>query len=134
MYHLRLKKGRSYCGGNITATRQNPDVFLKDEEKATAEYLVKSGYFVLIKAADSDGKPTEDGSKPAEADVVNGHFDKKSLEKWSAEKVRQLAEDMGINIAGLTKKDTIEAIAAVKVQIENGEASVVDFGEDEQEA
>ena len=127
MYHLRLKKGRSYCGSNITATRQNPDVFLKDEEKATAEYLVKSGYFVLIKAADSDGKP-------AEADVVNGHFDKKSLEKWSAEKVRQLAEDMGINIAGLTKKDTIEAIAAVKVQIENGEASVVDFGEDEQEA
>ena len=134
MYHLRLKKGRSYCGGNITATRQNPDVFLKDEEKATAEYLVKSGYFALIKAADSDGEPTEDGSKPAEADVVNGHFDKKSLEKWSAEKVRQLAEDMGINIAGLTKKDTIEAIAAVKVQIENGEASVVDFGEDEQEA
>lgn len=46
MYHLRLKKAKSYDGPNIRATHSAPDVFTEDEAAATA--AVASGYFDLL--------------------------------------------------------------------------------------
>ena len=44
MYHLRLIKALSYSG-IVEATKQRPDVFVKD--KATADKAVATGYFQL---------------------------------------------------------------------------------------
>ncbi len=57
MYHLKLCRGLSYCNasGTIKATRQKPDIYIKD--KATADAAVASGFFSLIWGADTPAFP-----------------------------------------------------------------------------
>lgn len=98
MFHLRLKKGLSYCGA-VKATRSNPDVFTKD--KAAADAAVASGYFALV-----------DGS---ENEPIVGHFDPKQLETMKVSDLKKIAEDMGLDTDGFKKEQLVAAISAVGV-------------------
>ena len=51
MFHLKLKKSRSYTGYGVTATAAAPDIHIEDE--AVAGALEASGYFALC----SEGVP-----------------------------------------------------------------------------
>ena len=45
LYHIKLKKAMSYTG-IVNATREEPNVYTRDKDIATA--AVRSGYFDLI--------------------------------------------------------------------------------------
>lgn len=49
MRHLRLKKGLSYTGPGVQATKARPDVFLEDDTAADA--AIATGYFVEVEGA-----------------------------------------------------------------------------------
>lgn len=49
MRHLRLKKGLSYTGPGIQATKAAPDVFLEDDK--TADAAIATGYFEEVEGA-----------------------------------------------------------------------------------
>lgn len=94
MYHLKLMKALSFTG-IVTATKENPDVYVED--KAIADRAVATGYFKLV------------GSGEA-------HLDGGQFEGWSFDEVKRLAADMGIDPAGLSSKENyIEAIEATEV-------------------
>lgn len=94
MYHLKLMKALSFTG-IVTATKENPDVYVED--KAIADRAVATGYFKLV------------GSEEA-------HLDGGQFEGWPFDEVKQLAMDMGIDPAGLSSKENyIEAIEATEV-------------------
>ena len=101
MYHLRLIKGLSYCG-LVKATREHPDIFIKD--KLTADLAIASGYFRLVEnIADTPEQGT-------------AHLDKVQLEEMKLEELKRLAADLEVDTQGLrTKSDYVEALAQVPV-------------------
>lgn len=101
MYHLKLCKGRSYCGvgGALKATRRQPDAYTED--KATADAAVASGYFKLV--GENHGFPP--------AGEVTGYPDREQLESMTIPDLKKLAEGMGVFIKGLKDKGLI--IAAI---------------------
>lgn len=46
MYHLKLKKGLSYCSAFIKANKNNPDVFT--DNKTLVDKAIQSGFFMLV--------------------------------------------------------------------------------------
>lgn len=111
-YHLRLTKGLSYCGA-VKASKSRPDVWTED--KAAADAALASGYFKLM------------GGEAAPAKT--GHLDKAQLESMKVEELKHLAEEMGIETAGLKKNQLVEAIA--QEEVEPGEE--IDPAEEENE-
>ena len=94
MYHLKLMKALSFTG-IVTATKENPDVYVED--KAIADAAVATGYFKLV-------------------EQVEAHLDGGQFDRWSFEEVKRLAADMGIDTAGLSsKEDYIEAIETTEI-------------------
>ena len=118
MYHLRLYKGRSYCGV-VSATKEKPDVFVED--KATAYAAVASGYFHLV----ADDKGGAD-SGPA----ITGHLDREQLEDMKADDLNRLAKDMGIETKGLKKGQIIDAIANEEITVDANGENLPDYGEE----
>ena len=98
MYHIKLCKALSYYGA-VQATKETPDVFI--ENKEIADKAIESGYFKMVEAYEKS--ITEDKS----------HYDRKQLEDMKLDELKQLAEDMGIDISGLKKKsDFIDAVTS----------------------
>lgn len=94
MYHLKLMKALSFTG-IVTATKENPDVYVED--KAIADRAVATGYFKLVESEEA-------------------HLDGGQFEGWSFDEVKRLTADMGIDPACLSsKEDYVEAIEATKV-------------------
>lgn len=127
MFHLRLIKARSYTGHGLSATKKNPDIYTED--KATADALAASGYFQLVEGnGELSSEPSPESQQP-----VAGHLTRAQLEDMKTEQLKQLAQDMGINVAGFRKKaDYVEAIIATEVTAdpESGEnGNEVDYGE-----
>ena len=103
MYHVKLVKAHSYTGV-IKATRENPDVFVKD--KATADAAVATGYFTLV----GEVEP-ESGS-----DTITGHLDREQLGKMKKGDLKKLADELGIDSSGLkTNSDYVDAIVSAEV-------------------
>lgn len=101
MYHLRLCKALSYTGV-VSATKQQPDVFVED--KATADKAVATGYFQLV----------NDPERGAQEE--KGHLDKGQFEEWDMDALKELAGDMGLDTSGFKdKQDYIDAICAEEV-------------------
>lgn len=102
MYHLRLKKALSYTGV-VTATKDNPDVYIED--KAAADKAAASGYFDLI----------NENTEPEE--TFSGHLDPAQLEDMKIDDLKRLAANMGVDTSTMKKKaDYINAITAVEVE------------------
>ena len=121
MYHLRLYKGRSYCGV-VSATKEKPDVFVED--KATADAAVATGYFKLIEEAE---EPTEGGE---DKEPGEGGVDKepgKKLEEMTVPELETFAAYNGISLKGISKKADI--IAKLKEELGVAETeNEVDYG------
>lgn len=126
MYHLKLIKSRSYTG-IVTATKENPDVFVKD--KAIADAAVATGYFELV--GETDGEGSADAGEQ-----ITGHLEKGQLESMEYNDLKKLAADLGVDTKIVKKKaDLIEAVAAIEVGIPKqeetpgSEENEVDYGE-----
>ena len=121
MYHLRLYKGRSYCGV-VSATKEKPDVFVED--KAIADAAVATGYFKLIEEAE---EPTEGGE---DKEPGEGGVDKepgKKLEEMTVPELETFAAYNGISLKGISKKADI--IAKLKEELGVAETeNEVDYG------
>lgn len=65
MYHLRLKKALSYTG-IVTATKKQPDVFVKQEKIAKA--VLATGYFEHI---EEQQQPKEQENESLEKEGEN---------------------------------------------------------------
>lgn len=95
MRHLRLKKGLSYTGPGIQATKAQPDVFLEDD--AAADAAIATGYFMEVAGADVVLPP------PAPTGTIE------AIDTMGAVKLRAYAKKNGLTLtwpAG-TPADTI---------------------------
>lgn len=132
LYHIKLKKAMSYTG-IVNATREEPNVYTRDKDIATA--AVCSGYFDLIEVEEDEtkadsalltaaGEEAEDGSTPA-------HFDKGYLDSLSITDLKKLAGDLGVAVTkGMKKDDLVAAITAETVTVPAADDAQPDFGED----
>lgn len=95
MRHLRLKKGLSYTGPGIRATKAAPDVFLEDDKAADA--AIASGYF----------KEVEDGSIVPPPKAPTGTIE--AIDTMGATKLRAYAKEKGLALTwpSGTPADTI---------------------------
>lgn len=91
MYHLRLIKALSYSGV-VEATKQHPDVFVKD--KATADAAVATGYFQLVEQVQNP----DDGEEQEH---------RKKLEYMTVAELESFAAYKGVSLKGVTKKADI---------------------------
>ncbi len=112
-YHLRLCKALSYCGA-VSATKDNPDVFVDD--KATADAAAATGYFKLI----NDTDKTEDGK---EVNTGQG----KTLDEMNISELETFAAFKDISLKGITKKADIIAKLKSELGAEETEGEI-DYG------
>lgn len=96
MYHLKLIKGRSY-NGNLSATRQRPDVYTDDEAAALA--AVASGFFRLVEEGAS--------SINSENVTVEEAPDFDAFAAMSKAELIAYAENHEIELKGCRTKDDI---------------------------
>lgn len=121
MVKLKLTKGMSY-NGIVKATKKNPVV---ETDDATAEELVKTGYFKVIEAV-KDAPVDLDDSDTA------GHLDRADLEKMTVDNLKKLAADMGVDTAKCNRKaEYIDAIVAIDVTPGDPD-DTPDYGEDDE--
>lgn len=111
MYHLKLVKALSYTGV-VTATKKNPDVFVKDRD--TADTAVASGYFKLIEGAE---EPTDDGEEEPG----------KTLEEMTVPELETYAAYKNVSLKGISKKADIIAKLKAELGAEETE-NEVDYG------
>lgn len=83
MKHLKLKRGLSYAGYGVTASKASPDVLVEDESTAAA--LLASGYFKEVAVAD----------EPKELEGQTSLFDEEHGEGESESEDHGEGEDTG---------------------------------------
>lgn len=114
MYHLKLVKGLSYLG-IVTATKENPDVYVESAE--TADNLVDSGYFKYVGQSDDEKSQEEDASgadaemgfeeeETADDEVVKPS-EKEKFSEMNMEDLKGYAKVYGIDLSGCSKKAEI---------------------------
>jgi len=111
MVHLKLIQGRSYTtlDGAISATRQKPDVYVKDE--AAAREAVASGFFVEV--AEESGSAAESAEAPEETPVVEAEQEGKTLDEMNKSELETFATYRDVDIKGCkTKAEIIEKLRA----------------------
>lgn len=126
MYHLKLVKALSYTyAGVVEATKQHPDVFVKD--KATADAAVATGYFQLVEQVqnpDDGGMQTDDGQNPDDGEEQEH---RKKLEDMTVTELESFAAYKGVSLKGVNKKADI--IAKLKGELGEEETEgEVDYG------
>lgn len=94
MYTLKLIRGLSYCG-IVTASRERPCVLVEEEELANA--VVATGYFELIDVNPEAWPETEEGTV-------------ERMDTMTVKQLREYAKNIGVDLAGATKKEDILAI------------------------
>lgn len=86
-------------------------VYVDKGAVATPPAGVSNDALISNPPSEEDGENGD--SDPAE---VTGNLDPEALKDWKMDELRKLADDMGIDTAGIKKKDAlIEAIAACEV-------------------
>ena len=153
MYHLRLIKALSYSG-IVEATKQRPDVFVKD--KATADKAVVTGYFQLENSEallpdngensddsipDSIMLDGEDGTDdPIPDGVISGNDESgedsapadeqpkgKTLDEMSRAELETFATYKNVSVKGLPRKADI--VAKLREVLGSEETSgVIEYG------
>ena len=107
-YHLKLRKGLSYFGNGITATKEHPDVFV--DSKTAADAAVSSGYFKLVGGSD-------ESASGGSLTMIDGHLDPEQLSKMKVDELKRLAADMGVDISNCKNKaETVAVLAAAEVK------------------
>lgn len=96
MFHLKLCKGLSYSG-IVSATKENPDVFVEEERTALA--AVSTGYFRLLEVSALE---EEDSQQTLTGPVTV--LDVKTLAE-----LKEYAKENGIELSGATKKEDVLA-------------------------
>lgn len=101
MYHLKLCKALSYSGV-VSATKQQPDVFVEDE--STARAAVATGFFALVEGDEITPPPKAPTGTITKFDTMN------------ATQLKKYAKENDIDLGGATKKEDILPIieAALK--------------------
>lgn len=132
LYHIKLKKAMSYTG-IVNATREEPNVYTRDKDIATA--AVRSGYFDLIDVekdeAKADSALLTAAGEEAEEGSIPAHFDKGYLDSLSITDLKKLAGDLGVDVTkGMKKDDLVAAITAETVTVPAADDAQPDFGED----
>lgn len=132
LYHIKLKKAMSYTG-IVNATREEPNVYTRDKDIATA--AVRSGYFDLIEVEEDEAKADSAlltaAGEEAEDGSIQAHFDKGYLDSLSITDLKKLAGDLGVAVTkGMKKDDLVAAITAETVTVPSADDAQPDFGED----
>lgn len=132
LYHIKLKKAMSYTG-IVNATREEPNVYTRDKDIATA--AVRSGYFDLIDVEEDEAKADSAlltaAGEEAEEGSIPAHFDKGYLDSLSITDLKKLAGDLGVDVTkGMKKDDLVAAITAETVTVPVADDAQPDFGED----
>lgn len=132
LYHIKLKKAMSYTG-IVNATREEPNVYTRDKDIATA--AVRSGYFDLIDVKEDEAKADSAlltaAGEEAEEGSIPAHFDKGYLDSLSITDLKKLAGDLGVDVTkGMKKDDLVAAITAETVTVPAADDAQPDFGED----
>lgn len=132
LYHIKLKKAMSYTG-IVNATREEPNVYTRDKDIATA--AVRSGYFDLIDVEEDEAKADSAlltaAGEEAEEGSIPAHFDKGYLDSLSITDLKKLAGDLGVDVTKSMKKDDlVAAITAETVTVPAADDAQPDFGED----
>lgn len=132
LYHIKLKKAMSYTG-IVNATREEPNVYTRDKDIATA--AVRSGYFDLIDVEEDEAKTDSAlltaAGEEAEEGSIPAHFDKGYLDSLSITDLKKLAGDLGVAVTkGMKKDDLVAAITAETVTVPVADDAQPDFGED----
>lgn len=132
LYHIKLKKAMSYTG-IVNATREEPNVYTRDKDIATA--AVRSGYFDLIDVEEDEAKADSAlltaAGEEAEEGSISAHFDKGYLDSLSITDLKKLAGDLGVDVTkGMKKDDLVAAITAETVTVPAADDAQPDFGED----
>lgn len=132
LYHIKLKKAMSYTG-IVNATREEPNVYTRDKDIATA--AVRSGYFDLIDVEEDEAKADSAlltaAGEEAEEGSIPAHFDKGYLDSLSITDLKKLAGDLGVDVTkGMKKDDLVAAITAETVTVPAEDDAQPDFGED----
>lgn len=132
LYHIKLKKAMSYTG-IVNATREEPNVYTRDKDIATA--AVRSGYFDLIDVEEDEAKADSAlltaAGEEAEEGSIPAHFDKGYLDSLSITDLKKLAGDLGVDVTkGMKKDDLVAAITAETVTVLAADDAQPDFGED----
>lgn len=66
MYHLKLIKGRSYTG-IVSATRDKPDVYIKDSE--TTDKILTTGFFESVLNSPNEKTEVKPSKKKGEVNA-----------------------------------------------------------------
>ena len=132
LYHIKLKKAMSYTG-IVNATREEPNVYTRDKDIATA--AVRSGDFDLIEVEEDEAKADSAlltaAGEEAEDGSIRAHFDKGYLDSLSITDLKKLAGDLGVAVTkGMKKDDLVAAITAETVTVPVADDAQPDFGED----
>lgn len=132
LYRIKLKKAMSYTG-IVNATREEPNVYTRDKDIATA--AVRSGYFDLIDVEEDEAKADSAlltaAGEEAEEGSIPAHFDKGYLDSLSITDLKKLAGDLGVDVTkGMKKDDLVAAITAETVTVPAADDAQPDFGED----
>lgn len=110
MYHVKLKKARSFKMGQIKVNRKFPDYYTEDKE--AFDVLMRTGYFADETVYQMEDKPA--GRERRE--VQCGHLDTEQLEAMNLTSLEKLAIALEADTANCkTKSDYINAITAVEV-------------------
>ncbi len=113
LYHLKLKKALSYTG-IITATKEQPNVFVEEEEVAKA--AVASGYFEIIEKVENSKESSD--------------TDTKVFEDKKIEELKNIAIEKGIDVTTFKKKaEYIEAILAKEAEEKQNDDNKADYEE-----
>lgn len=120
MYHLRLIKALSYSGV-VEATKQHPDVFVKDQ--ATADAAVATGYFQLVGAGLESDDEEDNGEMQPNGEKDNGpelggreeQPNGKKLEDMTVTELESFAAYKGVSLKGVTKK--VDIISKLKGEL-----------------
>ena len=133
MAKIKVKLGG--CGIKYTDANGNARHALKTPESgpfecddAQAARLVELGVAEYVgpvwravdpaSEAEPDTQQEETGEPSQETEKATGHLDAAQLETMTNAQLKQLAEDMGVDVTGCKKKaDYIAAIVAVEVEL-----------------
>lgn len=96
MKHLKLKRGMSYSGRGVTATKAAPNVTVEND--AQADELIATGYFEEVKT------PTGGEADPNQIDLFEGESEGESeggaielIDTLGVTKLREYAKKHGIS-------------------------------------
>lgn len=125
MNHLKLIRGLSYSG-IVSATQQNPDVYVEDE--AIAKAAVASGYFRVVSSVEEVLQDLS-GILLTDEDIHHS-YTQEELESMSIDQLKEVAKSVGVvKTSGFKKADYVNAILWAEGDYSTGSPTMMDLQE-----